>query len=417
MFQIMKNAWSIKDIRKKMLYTLLLMLIYRLGVFIPAPGVNTGYIAQQTQNYGVLGFMNLMTGGAFSDYTIFAMGILPYINASIIMQLLTVAIPSLERLAKEDDGPQKIENITRILGVVLAFVQAVGILLGMGKEAVLSTHWTNYLSIGLVITAGSAFLMWLGERITDLGISNGISMLIFTSIVSRVFPESVTLFNSFNDGIMSWWIAPVILLLVLAVVVGVTYVEIGTRRIPVQYAKRVVGRKMYGGQNTHIPMKVNSSGVMPLIFAITILQLPGLIAQFWPSSGFAVWYNSQLKGGAVYYLLYTLLIIAFAYFYNTIAFNPIEISKNMQQYGGFIPGIRPGKTTSDYLMRISSRLTMFGAFYLALIAIVPTIILGTFGLRSVFGPTSILIMISVALEVTRALESQMIMRNYKGFLK
>lgn len=420
MLQTLRNAFKVKDIRTKLLYTLLLLLIYRLGCFIPVPGVNSAYIAAQVAQYDILGFLDLMAGGSFSNFTIFAMGITPYINASIIMNLLTIAIPALERMAKEgEDGRKKIEKVTRFAAVVLSFVQAIGITLGLGADAVMDTSVFSYLTIGLVITAGTTFLMWMGERITELGIGNGTSLLIFTSIISRVPNTVFNIGRQVLDNTLNAWMLPILLLLVLALVTGVTFVDSGVRRIPVQYAKRVVGRKMYGGQSTHIPMRVNSTGVMPLIFAMTIMQFPGMIVQFWPTSGFASFYRSYLQQGTpVYFVIYFLLIIAFAYFYSSISFNPIDVSRNMQQYGGFIPGIRPGRPTSDYLKRISTRLTLFGALFLAVIAAVPTLfssLLG--GAQTAFGATSILIMVSVALETSKQLESQLLMRHYKGFLK
>lgn len=422
MFKTLINAWKVKDIRSKILFTLLLILIYRLGSFIPIPGVNTAYVAYMADQYDILSFLNLLSGGAFGDFTIFAMGITPYITGSIIINLLTIALPALERLSKQEDGKEKIERITRFTGIGLAFVQSIGIVLGLGQSAVLNPGIMTYLTIGAVSTAGTAFLMWLGERITEKGVGNGISLLIFTSIAARV-PLSVYNYGraffdpTYAGGNIALWVLPIVLLMLVVLVTGVVFIDRGVRKIPVQYAKRVVGRKMYGGQTTHIPMKANANGVMPLIFAMTLIQFPGMIAQFWPDSGFYDFYVQYLGSGTwIYYIIYTLLIIAFAYFYTTISFNPIEISKNLQQYGGFIPGIRPGRATSDYLSRISSRLTLFGALFLAVIAIVPTLVLHAFGSQSMFGPTSLLIMVSVALETSSQLESQMLMRHYKGFL-
>ncbi len=420
MFKTLVNAFKIPDIRKKLLYTGLLIVIYRLGCFIPIPGVNAEAIAAITGEYDVLGFLNLLSGGSFAQYTIFAMGISPYITASIIIQLLTIAIPALERLSKEDDGRKKIERITRFTGIGLALVQSVGIILGLGPTAVHNPGLFTYVTIGIVATAGTAFLMWLGERITENGIGNGISMLIFASIASQIPTTVISLGKSFADGALSWWLLPILLVLVFGVIALVVYVSEGVRKVPVQYAKKVVGRKMYGGQSTHIPMKANANGVMPLIFAMTITQFPMMIIQIVDpqlQGGFSkFWVQYLYTGTFVYYLFYALLIIAFAYFYTAISFNPIEMSKNLQQYGGFIPGIRPGKPTSDYLGRISSRLTLFGALFLSVIAIIPNLLLDAFKISSPFGPTSILIMVSVALECMEQLESQMLMRHYKGFL-
>ncbi|MBQ3109103.1 MAG: preprotein translocase subunit SecY [Clostridia bacterium] len=439
MFKTLVNAWKIKDLRTKILFTLLLILIYRLGSFIPIPGVNAATLGQVASQYDILGFLNLLTGGAFGEFSIFAMGISPYITGSIIINLLTIAVPALERLSKQEDGREKIEKITRYTGIGLAFVQSIGIVLSLRSYGIVNegaSAFFTYLTIGIVATAGTAFLVWLGERITEKGIGNGISMIIFASIAARVFPTIVQYIKMFFDptyagGNLSWWILPIIVVLLLVLVVGVVYIDKGERRIPVQYAKRVVGRKMYGGQSTHIPMKVNANGVMPLIFAMTLIQFPAMILQIADPSGLASmqqgikegvgWFtrfyvNFLSEGTVVYYVVYALLIVAFAYFYTTISFNPIEISKNLQQHGGFLPGIRPGKPTSDYLKKISSRLTLFGAIFLAVIAIIPAVLLGIVGLRSAFGPTSLLIMVSVALETTSQLESQMLMRHYKGFL-
>ena len=423
MFRTLVNAWKSKDIRTKILYTLLLILLYRLGSYIAIPGVNTASIAASLENYvAVGGFMNLFTGQAFSRYSLFAMGISPYINASIIMQLLTVAIPALERLSKEEDGRSKIEKITRYVGIGLALVQSVSIILAFGEDAVTNANFLTYATIGICCTAGTALLMWMGERITDKGIGNGISFLIFASIVSSVLPTIIDIVKQvFVMGTYQWWALPILIVVVLVLTVGIVMVDRAERRIPIQYAKRVVGRKQYGGQTTYLPIKANANGVMPLIFAMTVMNVPQMIVEFVSKdSGFRTFYENYLAAGTVvYYIIYALLIVAFAYFYTTISFNPVEISKNLQQNGGTIPGRRPGKDTGDYIKRISNRLTLFGALFLMVIAIVPSVLLGLFNLDkalSAFGPTSILIMISVALETSATLESMMLMRHYKGFL-
>lgn len=430
MFSTLVNAWKIKDIRTKILYTMLLIVIYRLGSFIPVPGVNAAAITQFAEQYDMLGFLNLLSGGAFGDFSIFAMGISPYITGSIIIQLLTIAIPALEKLSKEEDGREKIERITRYTGIGLALVQSIGIVAGLqnstyGGNVLSNTDslFLTYATIGLCCTAGTAFLVWIGERITEKGIGNGISFIIFASICARVPTIVLSISKNVFSGIYRWWILPVLVVFVLAIVAGVTFVDRSERRILVQYAKRVVGRKMYGGQSSHIPLKANANGVMPLIFAMTITQIPAMIGQFWPDGGFYKFYVEYMSassphwyGKLVYYVIYALLIIGFAYFYTTISFNPVEISKNLQQNGGFIPGIRPGRSTGDYLKKISNRLTLFGAVFLMLLAIIPTVVLNAFGLSSAFGPTSVLIMVSVALETSAQLESMMLMRHYKGFL-
>ncbi len=418
MFKTFSNAWKIPEIRQKILFTLLMLLIYRIGAFIPVPGVNVDFISQQVSNYDILGFLNTFSGGSLANLTIFALGIVPYINASIIMQLLTIAIPKLERMSKEgDDGRRKIASITRYLGVVLGLVQAIGIMAGLGPGAVLSTDWFNYVTIVACLTAGTALIMWIGERITEKGIGNGISLLIFISIISGLPGTVIGMFQKMAVGDLNFWLFLLTVGLMFCIVLGITFVDLGERRIPVQYAKRVVGRKMYGGQSTHIPMKVNQGGVMPLIFAVTILMFPGMIAQFFPESGFTQWYYAYVgPGSAAYIIVYGLLILGFSYFYSTIAFNPVDVSKNLQQNGGFIPGIRPGKPTSDYLAKILSRITLFGAIFLALVAALPQIFTQMTGVVNAFGATSVLIVVNVALETTKQLEAQMMMRHYKGFL-
>lgn len=459
MFSTFINAFKIKDLRKKILYTLLLIVVYRLGSAIPIPGVNLVAWGQATERLSAMSdFMSLMSGSAFSQFTIFAMGISPYITASIILQLLTIAIPALEKMSKEEDGRQKIERITRYAGVGLAVVQAIGIVLsynnalGNGLSIVSGTGWAfalRLIIIAICAAAGTAFLMWLGERITEKGIGNGISMLIFASIVSRVpdfIKERINAITANPGSVWTWVILVLTIVVILALITFVVYIDKAVRKIPVQYAKRVVGRKMYGGQNTHLPLKANANGVLPLIFAMTIMQFPEMIMQFFKPGGnfMNFWYRWMVSSpkvyadGAyqatsvmkatgvtytgiqyapfVYYVVYFLLIIAFGYFYTSITFNPAEMSKNLQQNGGFIPGIRPGKPTGEYLGKISNRLTLFGSLFLAIIAIVPTIILNMMGVTNMFGATSVLIMVSVALETTEQLESQMLMRHYKGFL-
>ena len=419
MFKVLGNAWKIADLRKKILYTLFILLIYRLGCVIPVPGTNAAYIASQVENYSLLGFLNVFSGGGLQNMSIFALGVIPYINASIIMNLLTIAIPALERMSKEgEDGRKKIGRITRYLAVGLGLVQAIGILVSMGNQAVQSTDIFNYITIILCLTAGTALIMWLGERINEKGIGNGISLLIFIGIVAKLPSEVITLCTNVFSGNTSAWILVAFVIAAIVIIAALTFVDLGERRIPVQYAKRVVGRKQYGGQSTFIPMKVNQSGVMPLIFAMTFVQIPGMIAQFVPDSGFAAWVNRFLGTGSwLYAVIYFVLILFFSYFYAQIAFNPVDVSKNIQQYGGFIPGIRPGRPTSDYLARILSRITLFGAIFLALVAAVPTLFSTMSGMNTAFGATSLLIMVSVSLETTKQLESQMMMRHYKGFLK
>ena len=428
MFTTLRNAWKIPELRKKILFTLFVLLIYRLGACVPVPYVNVAelatYFSQQLSGT-VLGLYNAMSGSAFSQATVFAIGIQPYINASIIIELLAIAIPALERLAKEggEEGQKKIQRITRYTTVGLALLMGFAYYVMLKNYNLLNE--TGFLA-GLVIVvtfmAGASFLMWMGEQIDQFGIGNGISMILFAGIISRIPSLVSALVSSLASGAIKWYTAILLVLGMLLIVVFIVFITNSERRIPVQYAKRVVGRKMYGGQSTNIPLKANANGVMPLIFAMTLMQVPGMIGQFWPNGGFYQFYQKYLipgttaVGGIVYYVIYALLIVAFAYFYSSISFNPIEISKNLQQNGGFIPGIRPGKPTGEYLAKICNRLTLFGAFFLMLIAIIPALFMGSFGLNSMFGPTSILIMVSVALETSEQLESMMLMRHYKGFL-
>ena len=422
MLETFRNAWKVEDLRKRIIYTLVMLLIYRVGSVIPTPGVNVDYIAQQVSNISMLGMLDFINGQNFSNFTIFAMGISPYITSSIIMQLLTIAIPALERLQKEgEEGRKKIAEITRVVTIALGCVMAIGIILGFGSGAMARGADANFLDYALVfltLAAGTALTMWIGEHITQNGVGNGISLLIFVGIIASFPGQVYTGIQSVVLNPMSAWSIPLVIVGIIVLVVGIVFVDSGTRRIPVQYAKRMVGRKMYGGQSTHIPMKVNSTGVMPLIFAISIIQFPGLIAQFWPTSAFALWYGKWFSASSwVYMVVYALLILFFTYFYTSISFNPVEMSKNLQQNGGFIPGIRPGKPTSDYLVRISNRITLFGAIFLALIATIPSAILALTGNSAPFTATGILIVVSVAMETTQQLEAQMMMRHYKGFMK
>ncbi len=422
MLETFRNAWKVEDLRKKIIYTLIMLLIYRVGSVIPTPGVNVDYIAQQVNNISMLGMLDFINGQNFSNFTIFAMGISPYITSSIIMQLLTIAIPSLERLQKEgEEGRKKIAEITRVVTIALGCIMALGIILGLGSGAMAKkadANFFDYALVFVVLAAGTAFTMWIGERITENGIGNGVSLLIFVGIIASFPGEVFTGIQSVIAKPVTAWFIPLVIVGVLLIIVGIVFVDSGVRRVPVQYAKRMVGRKMYGGQSTHIPMKVNSSGVMPLIFAISVIQLPGMIANFWPTSGFALWYGKWFSASSwLYMVVYALLILFFTYFYTSITFNPVEMSKNLQQNGGFIPGIRPGKPTADYLARISNRITLFGALYLALIAVIPSAILVLTGSHAPFTATGILIVVSVAMETSSQLEAQMMMRHYKGFMK
>ena len=428
MLQTLRSAWKIEEIRRKILFTLLIVLLYRLGNSIPVPYVNVAALQQYftyMQNT-VLGLLDIMSGGAFSNATIFALSIQPYINASIIIQLLCIAIPALERMSKDEgeEGKKKIASITRYSTVAIGLLQGFAYYMLIKNNGILvsdaqSSVWAAIVII-LTFTSGSALIMWLGEQITEHGIGNGISMILFASIISR-FPVSIvnTVRNCIS-GRLAWWVAVLMYLGALAIIVLIVYVNDAERRIPVQYAKRVVGRKMYGGQSTHLPMKVNMSGVMPIIFAQSIASLPATIAAF-SGKGSDSWFMKAFDTSSITYaIIYFLLIIFFAYFYSTIQFNPIEVANNLKKNGGFIPGFRPGKPTSEFIQRVLNKITLFGALYLGIIAVVPILVSHFSSSASLtglsLGGTSIIIVVGVALETVRTLEGELLMRNYKGFL-
>ena len=415
MWETLRSAWRIKDLRKKLIYTFGLLLLFRLVGVIPVPGIDPDVVRNAVSNFDLLGFMNNMTGGSLERMTVMAMGITPYINASIIMQLLTVAIPALERMQKEgEEGRKKLAQWSRYMTVVLAFIQAVGMVYAM--RASTNGSWTSYIIIGLSMAAGTSLAMWIGERITEDGIGNGISLLIFAGIVSRLFTWSIAGVQNVFNGSTSWITILLVLAGGLAMIVAVTFVDMGVRQVPMQYASRIRGHKTYGGKFTqYMPMKVNSTGVLPLIFAFSILQFPGTILAFWPTSGLSIWWQG-FQNGIPYQVVLALMIAGFTFFYTSISFNPQEISENLQKNGGIIPGIRPGKSTKDYLSRISNRLTLFGALFLAVLATLPTLLTSFTGMSLPFAASSLLIAVSVAIETTRQLESQMQMRHHKGFL-
>ncbi len=416
MWETLRNAWKIADLRKKILYTLFMLLLYRLLCYVPTPGVDTAKVAEAVAGISLLDFMNTMTGSNLENFTIMAMGITPYINASIIMQLLCVAIPKLEALQKEgEEGRKKIAQITRYVTIGLGFIQAIALSIGLGASA--NTAWYNYVTIGLCLAAGTATAMWIGERINENGIGNGISLLIFAGIIARLSSQIVSYFKNIGVGNVSVWQGLIVLIMSLVMIVAVTLVDLAERRIPIQYAKRMVGRRMYGGQTTHIPLKLNASGVLPLIFASAIMQFPATIFSFMPNSGAAQWWETFYGRSSWYLLIFALMIFGFTFFYTSITFNPMEMSKNIQQNGGMIPGIRQGKPTTDYISKISKRITLFGALFLALLATLPTIFYRMFGLNLPLASSSLLIAVSVAIETARQLQAQMEMRHYKGFLK
>lgn len=425
MLSILKNAWKIPDLRKKILFTLAMLVIFRLGSTIPVPGMNKEALDQlfnQQQN-GLFSFFNLLSGGAFANFTIFALSITPYITSSIIMQLLTIAIPSLEAMAKEgEEGRKKIAQFTRYGTVVLALIQGTAVSIGLFRQALISTDIWSVGVVVLTLTAGTAFLMWLGEQITEKGIGNGISLIIFGGIVSSIPIGVAQTIEKYRIGEVS--IISLVLFAVIAIfiIAGVIVIQQGTRKIPVQYAKRVVGRKTYGGHSTHIPLKVNQAGVIPVIFAISLLQFPLTLTFFFQGGGFTNFVEKYLSpagnpGIWIYSILNVILIIFFTYFYTAVTFNPPEVAENMKKHGGFIPGIRPGKPTAEYLQKVLTRITLAGAVFLATIAVLPTLILQFSSLQLQFGGTSLLIVVGVALETMKQVEAQMMMRHYQGFLK
>lgn len=429
MFKTLRNAWSIPDLRHRMLYTLLMIFIFRLGSYIPVPGLREGALSQwigdgTTNNLFTM--LNAFSGGAFANATIFAMGITPYINSSIIMQLLTVAIPALERISKEgEEGRKVIAKWTRFGTVILAFIQATGLYFALKNSLTYSSAVLGYITIVSTFTAGTAFLMWLGEQITEKGIGNGISMIIFAGIVSSMPSLIASLWANFAMSTANIVTSILVVVVALLMVVFVVFMDNAERRIPVQYAKRMVGRKMYGGQSTHIPIKVVMAGVIPIIFAMSILSFPQTIMSFigydpMKNSGFwATILRQFATTSPVYMILYFLLIVFFTYFYTAIQFNPVEISNNLKRNGGFVPGIRPGRPTSDYISKILTRITLVGAFFLGIVAVLPMVLSVTMSNPAMYavGGSSLLIVVGVALETTKQLESQMLMRHYKGFLE
>ncbi len=431
MIQTIRKAWGIPELRKKIMFTLMILVIYRLGSAIPVPYVDTNTLSTYLNGMGttILGLYNVMSGGAFAQATVFALGIQPYINSSIIIQLLTVAIPALERMQREggEEGKKKIQSITRYATVAIALLQAVGYYAIMKRYSIL-TDQSIWAALVIIVSfiAGSSFLMWLGEQCNEFGVGNGISMILFAGIISRIPSMISTLYSAILTGTMHWAWTLLIVVGVLLLVVLIVFVNDAERRIPVQYAKRQVGRKMYGGQSSSLPMKVNMSGVLPIIFAQSIATIPATIGAFLPAPaegtfGYAV-LNAIDSKSVLYLIIYFILIIGFSYFYASIQFNPVEISNNLKRNGGFIPGFRPGKPTSDFISRVLNKITLFGALYLGIVAILPLLAdkiaavtsksMTTLGI----GGTSVIIVVGVALETVQALENQMLMRQYKGFL-
>lgn len=421
MLEALRGALKMEDLRRRIIFTLLMLLVFRIGAHVPVPGLDASVMEKLFKGQ-LFGFFDVVSGGAFRRLSIFAMSITPYINASIIMQLLTVVIPRLERLAKEgEEGRKKITQYTRYGTVILGFIQALGLSYTLKRSGALTINTVPaMLLIALTLTAGTAFLMWLGERITEKGIGNGISLLIFAGIVSRIPAGAVQIFNLLKAGSIN--IFSVLLFLVIAVLViaAVVFVTEGQRKIPVQYAKRVVGRRVYGGQSTHIPIRVNSAGVIPVIFASSVLLFPSTIATYFPTSKFALAVNTYLSWRSpLYIILQFLLIIFFTYFYTAIIFNPVDVAENIKKYGGFIPGIRPGRATAEYLEKVLSRLTLAGGIFLGLVATLPNFMIYATGIEVAagFGGTALLIVVGVALETMKQMEAHLLMRHYQGFIK
>ena len=430
MFKTLKNIWHVEDLRKRIMFTLFILIIYRLGSFVPVPGVNKDVLASANQTGDALfSLLNTFSGGALKNFSIFAISIYPYITASIIVQLLSMdVVPKFAEWAKQGEhGKKQLAQITRygtvVLGLIQAFATSIGFNRIYGTEMIPNATFADYLLIAIVLTAGTSFLMWLGEQITEKGIGNGISILIFAGIVAAI-PGYITTtsqssFINPDQVFLNILKVVIVLIVIVLIITGVIFVQQGIRKIPVQYAKRVVGNKMYGGQNTHIPLKINAAGVIPVIFAVSLLQFPIVISSFWASHDWAKWITSHL-----YYdkplgmVLYVIMIIGFTFFYTFVQMNPQQMADNMKKNGGYIPGIRPGKATEKYLTRVMSRLTMSGALFLAVISVLPVFFGNLSGLpRSVkIGGTSLLIVIGVALDTMKQIESQLIKRHYKGFI-
>ena len=426
MIETLKNAWRIPELRKKLLFVVFALVIFRFGYAIYVPYVDTKSLAEIFQQYSntLLGYFNTLSGGGFSQASIFALSVYPYINSSIIMQLLQVAIPALERMVKDggEEGRKKLASITRYVTIALSLLMGWTYYIMLRSSGVLlrTDAWSAIVII-MTFTAGSAFIMWLGEQINSKGVGNGISIILFASIVSRGPAAIMTIINGMRSGSMNV-ISLIIILVVSVLMIGfIVFITNAERRLPIQYAKRMVGRKLYGGQSTYLPMKVNMSGVMPIIFASSIVSFPGTLIQFLNPKEGTFWYNfgqAFNQGSVAYIVVYALLIIGFAYFYATIQFNPIEVSNNLKKNGGFIPGFRPGKPTTDFIAKVLNKITLMGALFLGIIAIFPLIMRHINGLGGLaIGGTSVLILVGVALETVKQIEAQMLMRHYKGFLE
>lgn len=419
-----QNIVKIEELRQRVVFTAMMLFVYRMGAHIPTPGINSEELSKFLSERGgaLMGFLDMFSGGGLSRLTIFALGIMPYISASIILQLLTVVIPALSKLSKEGEmGRKKITQYTRFATIGIGLVQAFGIAVGLegmeGGAFVQTPGWAFRFMVIITITAGTAFLMWLGEQITERGIGNGISLIIFAGIVVRMPAAVINTFQLFQTGQIGFLLIAVLAIMMVVVVVAIVFLESGRRKIPVQYAKRVVGRKIYGGQSTHIPLKINTAGVIPPIFASSIIAFPATIAGFITVPWVQALGRNLAPGTAFYTILYAMLIVFFAFFYTAVVLNPVDMADNMKKYGGFIPGIRPGQKTSDYIYRVLTRITFAGAIYLAFVAIIPEILIYRFNVPFAFGGTSLLIVIGVGMDTAQQIETHMLTRNYEGFMK
>lgn len=436
MLKTLRNAFKIKDIRNKLLYTFVMLVVVRIGSLLPIPGVDTEYFSTILSNLGDLSFLSAFTGGSFEKMSIFALSITPYITSSIIIQLLTIAIPKLEEMQKEgEDGRKKITELTRYVTVALALIESIAMAIGFGNQGLIkgyasmsTIHYvTSIVVVVVTLTAGSAFLMWVGERITDKGVGNGISIVLLINIISTIPADFIALYEQFVSGqtiARGVLFAAIIIAIIVAMIAFVCILQDGERRIPVQYSQKVAGRKMVGGQATNIPLKINTAGVMPIIFASSLMQFPVIIAQLFSSSSAewtkylssSYWCRTAMPQYSVGLVVYVMLVVIFAYFYTSITFNPIEVANNMKRQGGLIPGINPGKSTSDYLNRILNYIVLIGVIGLIIIALIPIVCSGFFNAKVSFGGTSIIIIVGVVLETLKQIESQMCNRYYRGFL-
>lgn len=415
-----QNIFNIPELKKRIFYTFALLFVYRIGVHVPTPGIDSSALAKifAAHKGGILGMFNMFSGGALERLSVFALGIMPYISASIILQLLTVVVPHLERLSKEgEQGRKKITQYTRYGTVLLSIIQGFGISMGLeGMGTVIHPGWSFRFMTVITLTAGTAFIMWLGEQITERGIGNGISLIIFAGIVARLPSAIANTFRLISTGEMSLFALLILIALMVSVIGFIIFMEQGQRRIPVQYAKRVVGRKMYGGQSTHLPLKINTSGVIPPIFASSIIMFPATAAGFIKVPFIQNIASSLMPGNFFYEILYVSFIIFFCFFYTAVTFNPLDVADNMKKYGGYIPGIRPGKRTAEYIDKVLTRITLGGALYVSAVCVLPSILISKFNVPFYFGGTALLIVVGVSIDTVSQIESHMLTRNYEGFL-